>query len=142
MDPDGPEVEREFFYALEGCSSDTELDLSSVVDELAFDHRGLLPVITQDSRTKQVLMFAWVNRESLKLTIETQRMTYWSRSRQQLWMKGEISGNTQRLVSMSFDCDGDVVLCQVESAGPACHTGRETCFYLGVDPTNEKVVIE
>ena len=86
-------------------------------------------------------MFAWMSKESLELTISTKKMTYWSRSRQQLWIKGETSGHTQSLFSMSFDCDGDTVLCQVNQSGAACHTGRPSCFYLSTDIEKNKVVI-
>ena len=80
-----------------------------------------------------MLMLAWLNKDALQKTLATKRMTYWSRSRQQLWVKGETSGHVQRLVAMSFDCDGDAILCQVEQQGAACHTGRQSCFYLNAD---------
>ncbi|MCG8317248.1 MAG: phosphoribosyl-AMP cyclohydrolase, partial [Pseudomonadales bacterium] len=108
---------------------------------LAFNEQGLIPVITQAANTKTMLMFAWMNKEALQQTIATKRMTYWSRSRQQLWIKGETSGHVQRVVSMAFDCDGDAILCQVEQEGAACHTGRQSCFYLNVDPENQQVVV-
>jgi phosphoribosyl-AMP cyclohydrolase len=111
------------------------------INELAFNQDGLIPVITQDAESKNVLMFAWINRESLEVTLDTGRMTYWSRSRQQLWKKGESSGHIQSLVSMSFDCDGDCILCLVDQAGPACHTGRPNCFYLSVNADDNKVVV-
>ena len=86
-------------------------------------------------------MFAWMNKTSLSQTILTKRMTYWSRSRECLWIKGESSGHTQSLISMSFDCDGDVILCRVEQAGVACHTGRPNCFYLNVDLDKSQVIV-
>ena len=132
---------RQFFKAVELEPNDTALALADVLDKLAFDQRGLMPAVAQDAHTGQVLMLAWVNRESLGVTLETGNMTYWSRSRQALWTKGETSGHVQKVVSMSFDCDGDALLCQVEQQGSACHTGRESCFYLQVDNEKNRVVI-
>lgn len=134
-------MQRTYFQAIEPSPDKTALDLEQVINELAFNEQGLLPVITQDAETKDVLMFAWMNKTSLLHTLESQRMTYWSRSRQQLWKKGESSGNTQSLVSMSFDCDGDCILCQVKQTGPACHTGRPNCFYLSVNNEQQKVIV-
>ena len=132
---------RDYFKKLEHASDNTSFKLDEVIDQLAFNDQGLIPVITQDATSKDVLMFAWMNKESLNLTLSTKRMTYWSRSRKQLWAKGETSGHTQALVSMSFDCDGDVILCQVNQSGAACHTGRPDCFYLKVDIERQQVVI-
>ena len=126
-------MRRDYFFNLEQHSPIRPLALTDVIDQLAFDERGLMPVITQDATTKSVLMFAWMNRDALQKTLATQKMTYWSRSRQALWVKGETSGHSQTLVSMRFDCDGDVILCVVEQEGAACHTGRPSCFYLHVD---------
>ncbi len=121
--------------------SDSPLELNKVIDKLVYNEARLIPVITQDASSKAVLMLAWMNKEALLLTISTQRMSYWSRSRDQLWIKGETSGNVQVLVSMSFDCDGDAILCQVEQSGAACHTGRADCFYLKVDVEKKQVSI-
>ena len=129
------------FQNIESLQDKSRVELSEVIAHLAFNDQGLIPVITQDATTKDVLMFAWMNRESLELTLSTNRVTYWSRSRQKLWIKGESSGHTQTLISMAFDCDGDVVLCQVRQEGAACHTGRPNCFYLNVDNESQKVVI-
>ncbi|MGB8364363.1 MAG: phosphoribosyl-AMP cyclohydrolase [Rhizomicrobium sp.] len=96
---------------------------------IAFNADGLVPAIAQHHRSGEVLMFAWMNRESLLLTLETGQVTYWSRSRKSLWRKGETSGHTQRLVEAHVDCDGDVLLLKVEQVGPACHTGQPTCFF-------------
>ena len=96
-------------------------------------HEALLPAIVQDAQSKEVLMLAWVNSEALKKTIETRRATFWSRSRNQLWTKGETSGNLQEIVNISFDCDADSLLFSVQSHGPACHTGERTCFYRQID---------
>lgn len=91
---------------------------------------GLIPAIAQDSRTGEVLMMAWMNEESLALTLETKQAIYWSRSRQALWRKGESSGNVQTVVDARLDCDGDTLLLRVDQAGEgACHTGRRTCFF-------------
>ena len=93
-----------------------------------FDSQGLVPVITQDAMTKAVLMLAYANRETLAETLEIGKMVYFSRSRNQRWLKGETSGNYQEVVSLSLDCDGDTVLALVNSVGPACHNGTTTCF--------------
>ncbi|WP_086933857.1 phosphoribosyl-AMP cyclohydrolase [Agarilytica rhodophyticola] len=130
-----------YFQKLERKSHNTSISLTDVIDQLAYNDQGLIPVITQDFTSKDVLMFAWMNKQALELTLSTKRMTYWSRSRQQLWIKGETSGHTQALVSMSFDCDGDTILCQVTQEGAACHTGRQNCFYLKVDPEQQQVHI-
>lgn len=134
-------MNRQYFQSIEPLPDKTELNLHEIISELAFNKDGLLPVITQDVETKDVLMFAWMNKESLEITLQTKRMTYWSRSRQQLWKKGESSGHTQELVSMHLDCDGDCVLCLVNQSGPACHTGRPNCFYLAVDSDKKKVIV-
>ena len=95
---------------------------------IQWDERGLIPAIVQDAASKQVLMMAYMNADSLRRTLDTGETVFWSRSRGELWHKGATSGNTQRVVSLHPDCDGDVVLALVEPAGPACHTGAETCF--------------
>jgi len=95
---------------------------------LVFDERGLLPVVVQEAGTGEVLMLAWANAEAVEDTLTTRRATYWSRSRGELWVKGETSGHTQRVVSVAADCDGDTLLYVVEQTGPACHTGTQTCF--------------
>ena len=100
------------------------------LDKVKWDERGLVPVIAQEAFTNRVLMFAWMNREALKLTVETGHAVYWSRSRNRLWKKGEESGHTQRVREVRLDCDEDVVLIRVEQAGGiACHTGRHNCFF-------------
>ena len=134
-------MKRAYFLKLESYSELAELELTEVIDQLGFDSRGLIPAITQDANTKEVLMLAWMNKEALAKTIATGNVTYWSRSRNQLWVKGETSGHTQELVSLSFDCDGDAVLCLVNQTGAACHTGRKNCFYLKVDNKANKVHI-
>jgi|OM-RGC.v1.025682881 phosphoribosyl-AMP cyclohydrolase len=134
-------LKRDYFITLEQKSNNSLLALPEVIEQLAFNEQGLIPVITQDANTQSVLMFAWMNKEALAQTIATQRMTYWSRSRQQLWIKGETSGSWQKLLAMSLDCDGDVILCEVEQQGAACHTGRKSCFYLHVDVDSQHVRI-
>ncbi|MDH5387258.1 MAG: phosphoribosyl-AMP cyclohydrolase [Gammaproteobacteria bacterium] len=100
------------------------------LDEIRFNDDGLIPVIAQDATSGKVLMFAWMNRESLNLTAEKKQAVYWSRSRKKLWHKGEESGHVQQVIDMYFDCDEDVILLKVEqNGGIACHTGRESCFY-------------
>jgi phosphoribosyl-ATP pyrophosphohydrolase/phosphoribosyl-AMP cyclohydrolase len=96
--------------------------------EVKFDERGLIPAIVQHATTREVLTLAYMNEESLARTIETQQTWFWSRSRQELWHKGETSGNTQRVVSITLDCDRDAIVVLVEPAGPACHTGARSCF--------------
>lgn len=98
---------------------------------LRFDAKGLIPAIAQ-SETGEVLMMAWMNAESLTETLETGRVTYWSRSRAALWRKGETSGNVQRLVELRVDCDRDCLLMIVDQSGPACHTGQRSCFFTAV----------
>jgi phosphoribosyl-AMP cyclohydrolase len=90
---------------------------------------GLIPVITQDAKTKAVLMQAFANKEAVELTLKTKKATYWSRSRNEIWVKGETSGNTQKVTSVATDCDYDSLLYLVEQTGPACHTGEYSCFY-------------
>jgi phosphoribosyl-AMP cyclohydrolase len=100
------------------------------LDEIRWDAQGLVPVIAQDFKTGKVLMFAWMNRESLTLTVECKKAIYWSRSRNKLWQKGEESGHTQIVHEIRIDCDEDVVLLSVEQVGGvACHTGRCSCFF-------------
>ena len=104
-------------------------------DELRpkFNADGLITAIAQDADTNEVLMLAWMNAEALAATLDTGRATYWSRSRQSLWVKGETSGHTQEVVELLVDCDQDAVLMKVRQAGGACHTGRKSCFYRTVD---------
>ena len=118
--------------ALEVAAAGTSVDLAEFLDAVKFNDQGLVPAIAQESASGTVLMLAWMNRESIEQTLATGLVTYFSRSRQSLWQKGETSGNTQRLLSMQFDCDGDAVLMQVDQTGPACHTERPNCFYLNV----------
>lgn len=99
---------------------------------LRFDDRGLIPVVAQDVRTQEVLMLAWMNADAVAKTLESGLVTYWSRSRNAFWVKGETSGHTQRLVEMRLDCDRDCLLVMVDQTGPACHTDRRSCFYTAL----------
>lgn len=105
------------------------LSHADFVAQVTFTADGLVPVIAQRAATGEVLMFAWMNRETLEETLATGHVTYWSRSRKKIWRKGEESGHTQRLVEAWIDCDGDVLLMKVDQIGPACHTGAPSCFY-------------
>lgn len=96
--------------------------------DVRFGSDGLVPVIAQEATTGAVLMLAWMDAEALRRTVQSRRATYWSRSRQEYWVKGETSGHTQDVVSIDLDCDGDAVLLRVHQTGPACHTGLDTCF--------------
>ena len=99
------------------------------MQSLKFDANGLITTVVQDSKTKDVLMVAWMNAESLQKTLESGETWFWSRSRGELWHKGETSSNVQKVVEVRYDCDGDTLLVLVEPAGPACHTGETSCFY-------------
>jgi phosphoribosyl-AMP cyclohydrolase len=110
-------------------STDTSHDLA-FADQLKWDAQGLVPAIAQDWQSGEILMLAWMNRESLQLSIQEGRAVYWSRSRKALWRKGEESGHVQRLKEVRIDCDADTILIKVEQTGGiACHTGRRSCFY-------------
>lgn len=106
-----------------------KLARAELAQEIRFNEAGLIPAIVQDAQTREVLMMAWMNAESLQRTLEIGETVFWSRSRQEIWRKGATSGNTQRVVTMHLDCDGDALLIEVEPAGPACHTGAISCFY-------------
>lgn len=113
-----------------------------MIDQIAFDERGLAPCVIQDAGTGEVLTLAWVNAESLQKTIETGEMHLWSRSRDELWRKGATSGNVQRVLELRYDCDADAVLALVDPAGPACHTGERTCFFRAADGDPQPVAHE
>ena len=104
-----------------------------MIEELKYNDQGLIPCIVQDAQTKQVLMMAWMNEQSLKMSLELGETVFWSRSRQEIWHKGATSGNTQKIVSLSTDCDCDTLLALVEPAGPACHTGEVSCFFRPIE---------
>ncbi|RRH77336.1 phosphoribosyl-AMP cyclohydrolase [Falsigemmobacter faecalis] len=107
---------------------------------LKYDAQGLIPAIAQDHATGEVLMMAWMNAESLARTLETGVVTYWSRSRQAFWAKGETSGHIQRLIDLRIDCDRDCLLMQVDQTGPACHTNRRSCFYTALRGGGEEIL--
>ena len=107
------------------------------IKELKFDEKGLIPAVVQDHYTKEVLTLAYMNTESLAVTIDERRTCFWSRSRRELWRKGETSGNVQRVVSITADCDCDALVVEVVKDGPACHTGAESCFFNGLYLSDE-----
>jgi phosphoribosyl-AMP cyclohydrolase len=107
------------------------------LSEIKFDTNGLVPAIVQDVETNEVLMLAYMNEESLRLTLERRETYFWSRSRQEIWHKGATSGNIQRVNDVRVDCDSDTLLVRVQPAGPACHTGKRTCFYRNLQITGK-----
>ena len=134
-------MQRPYFLSHEHDQAGQTIPISEFIGELAFNEHGLIPVIAQDTHSKTVLMMAWMNREAIQQTLASGHMTYWSRSRQQLWIKGATSGHHQRLISMRFDCDGDAILCEVAQTGGACHTLRKHCFYFATSVNNQHVTV-
>lgn len=118
----------DFASPLSGSAQDEARELRP-----KFDASGLIAAIAQDAETGEVLMLAWMNADALRLTLDTRRATYWSRSRGAIWVKGETSGHIQEIVEVRVDCDQDAVLLKVRQTGGACHTGRDSCFYRAVD---------
>jgi len=116
--------------------------IESLLDAIAFDVSGLVPAIAQSAITGEVLMLAWMNPDAVRETLATGRVTYWSRSRQALWRKGETSGHVQHLRSLRLDCDGDAILLSVDQEGPACHTNRANCFFREVTAGGLAVISE
>lgn len=114
--------------------------LTDALDALKYNADGLIPAIAQQFDSNEVLMMAWMNKESIEETLETGRVCYWSRSRNQFWRKGESSGQVQMLKEFRYDCDADTVLLLVDQIGPACHTGRRSCFYNKVE--GDQVIID
>lgn len=114
--------------------------LSDALDKLKYTAEGLIPAIAQQYDTQEVLMMAWMNRSSIEETLQTGRVCYWSRSRNNYWRKGEKSGQMQVLKELRFDCDADTILLLVDQTGPACHTGRRSCFYNKVE--GDQVIID
>ena len=114
--------------------------LSDALDKLTYTAEGLIPAIAQQYDTQEVLMMAWMNRSSIEETLQTGRVCYWSRSRNNYWRKGEQSGQMQVLKELRFDCDADTILLLVDQTGPACHTGRRSCFYNKVE--GDQVIID
>jgi phosphoribosyl-ATP pyrophosphohydrolase/phosphoribosyl-AMP cyclohydrolase len=111
----------------------TENNQSELISKIKWDDAGLVPAVVQDAQSKEVLMMAYMNRESLLLSMENGVTWFWSRSRNELWNKGATSGHTQRIISMAYDCDGDTLIVKVEQKGPACHTGRYSCFFNPIE---------
>lgn len=109
---------------------------------LTYNDQGLIPVIAQDHQSLEVLMLAWMNAEAIDQTLQTGRVTYWSRSRQAFWIKGETSGHTQKLIEFRFDCDRDCLLVLVDQTGAACHTYRRHCFYTKVENGEEVIFLD
>jgi len=118
------------------------LPQDALLDRLIFDEKGLIPAIAQQHDTGEVLMMAWMNAASIKETLETGRVCYWSRSRKQLWRKGESSGHVQKLIELRYDCDADSLLLLVDQTGPACHTNRRSCFYHAVRGDEVAIISE
>lgn len=109
---------------------------------LKYDQNGLIPAIAQDAATGEVLMMAWMNADAVTRTLDTGRVTYWSRSRQSFWIKGESSGHLQELVELRVDCDADCLLVLVNQTGPACHTNRRSCFYTAIRNGEEVEILQ
>ena len=130
------------FAKLDDKSRENALENTMSIDPktLKLDTNGLIPAIAQQHDTGEVLMLAWMNPDSIAETLRTGRVTYWSRSRQAYWRKGETSGHVQRLVEMRIDCDRDCLLMLVDQTGPACHTNRRSCFYTRVEEGGETVL--
>lgn len=126
--------------ALEAAALGSRFPLEQVLDALPWNGDGLIAAIAQQHGSGEVLMLAWMNRQALDETLATGQVCYWSRSRQQLWRKGETSGHRQQVVEARLDCDGDAVLLIVNQHGPACHTGRPTCFYNAIDGDQVHVI--
>jgi len=110
----------------------SETEITAVLSRLQFDDRGLIPAIVQDAATGRVLTLAYMNRETVQLSLKEQQTWFWSRSRQKIWHKGETSGHTQQILRAEADCDGDALLVYVQTQGPACHTGKDSCFFDGL----------
>ncbi|WP_028487340.1 phosphoribosyl-AMP cyclohydrolase [Thiomicrorhabdus chilensis] len=128
------------FKQLEKAKQGDTFEWDELKKQLKFDENGLIPAIAQQYDSKEVLMMAWMNLQSLEETLETGRVCYWSRSRQNYWRKGEESGQIQVLKALALDCDGDTILLSVDQTGPACHTGRRSCFYTAVEGHQVKIL--
>ena len=105
------------------------MNIQDILAQIVFNDNGLVPVIAQSADTLEVLMMAWMNKEAVEITLKTKKVHYWSRSRKALWHKGETSGHFQTLKEFYVDCDGDTILITIDQIGPACHTGKKTCFF-------------
>lgn len=118
------------------------MDTETIIAQLKFDDKGLIPCIAQDAETGEILMFAFMNAESIKLTLETGIATYWTRSRQKIWVKGESSGHTQEIREIWFDCDHDCLLIKIKQNVAACHTGYRSCFFNKIENGQVKEIGE
>lgn len=127
------------YKGLEQSEPGHRVELETILDTAGWNDDGLMPVIAQQFDSGEVLMMAWMTRQTLEETLRTGRVCYWSRSRQKPWRKGESSGQVQMLHQAWLDCDGDTLLLKVDQTGPACHTGRRTCFYLALDDKSVRV---
>ncbi len=127
------------FKELESAAGGITQPLAAMLDALAYNDQGLVAAVAQDAKTRQVLMMAWMDRTAIERTLAEGYACYYSRSRKTYWRKGETSGHVQKLVELRFDCDGDAILLLVEQTGPACHTDRDSCFYLLVDGQRVRV---
>ncbi len=130
------------FKALERAPRDSRFRLAEILDAIRFNTDGLIPAIAQQHDSGEVLMMAWMNRETLEETLRTGRVCYWSRSRGKPWRKGESSGQQQHLKGAALDCDGDTLLLQVDQTGPACHSGRRSCFYVALEGDEARIASE
>lgn len=129
------------FKQLESASPEDSLpSVATLLAAMKFNTDDLFPAIAQQHDSKEVLMMAWMNRQALEETLSTRRVCYYSRSRQKLWRKGESSGQQQQLISAALDCDGDTLLLQVDQTGPACHTGRRSCFYVAIGEEEAEII--
>ena len=127
------------FKELESAAGGTTQPLAAILDALTYNDQGLIAAVAQDAKTRQVLMMAWMDRTAIERTLAEGYACYYSRSRKTYWQKGESSGHVQKLVELRFDCDGDAILLLVEQTGPACHTDRDSCFYLLVEGQRVRV---
>jgi len=130
------------FKALESKPKGTTQSAEQAIDNLRFNANGLIPAIAQQYDSGEVLMMAWMNKTSIAESLSTNRVCYWSRSRQAYWRKGESSGHIQKLIEMRADCDGDSLLLLVDQSGPACHTHRNNCFYVSIDKDNARIIAD
>ncbi|PTY36984.1 phosphoribosyl-AMP cyclohydrolase [Saccharospirillum sp. MSK14-1] len=130
------------FKEWEAASAGTTLSLTEVLDQLRYNDDGLVPAIAQQHDSGEVLMLAWMNRDSIIESLQTGQVCYWSRSRQTYWRKGESSGHRQRLRELRIDCDGDALLLLVDQQGPACHTDRRDCFYISLDAQGARILTD
>lgn len=132
----------ELFKSLEPAPRGERLAIDELLDAVRWNGDGLIPAIAQQHDSGEVLMMAWMNRQALEETLASGRACYWSRSRAKLWRKGESSGQVQSLIRAQLDCDGDALLLGVDQTGPACHTGRRSCFYIAIDAQGGEVAAE